>query len=324
MKASSFYGWRTADIKDKHGLTPRDHYDLLSGIWCADTCAPRMRGGWSPDNKTLGQCSITAFLMQDIYGGKVYGVPLEDGGFHCFNIAGGCVFDLTSEQFGGAALDYENCPEQFRDIHFAKEEKRQRYEYLKARLFSELPKIIETGRLILRPFLESDAADVYEYLKDPAADCFASMKLASPEEAEKEMKRRSGEKEYCFAIVLKESGKVIGEIEAYPDDCGQTPGENGPRDTFSPCWMLNSEYTGKGYAYEAAHAFFDHLFREKGARRIYAYTEETNIPSRRLCERLGMRFEGLFEEFISFVNEPDGTPRYENTCQYAILKKEWQ
>ena len=28
-------------------------------------------------------------------------------------------------------------------------------------------------------------------------------------------------------------------------------------------------------------------------------------------------------EFISFVNNPDGSPRYENTVQYAILKKEW-
>ena len=43
----------------------------------------------------------------------------------------------------------------------------------------------------------------------------------------------------------------------------------------------------------------------------------------RLCEKLGMRREGLFLEFISFVNNPDGTPRYENTYQYAILKKEW-
>ena len=36
-----------------------------------------------------------------------------------------------------------------------------------------------------------------------------------------------------------------------------------------------------------------------------------------------MRREGMFLEFISFVTNPDGTPRYENTVQYAILKKEW-
>ena len=131
-----FYGWEKANITDSRGLTPRDYYDLLCDAWCAETCAPRMRKDWSPDNPTLGQCSITAFLMQDIYGGKVYGVPLEDGNFHCFNAVGSCVFDLTSEQFGEIRLDYENCPEQFREIHFSKAEKRQRYELLKERLLS--------------------------------------------------------------------------------------------------------------------------------------------------------------------------------------------
>lgn len=180
--------------------------------------------------------------------------------------------------------------------------------------------VIETERLILRPFLEDDAADVFEYLAQPAVNCFASMKLNSLEEAKAEMKNRTGETEYTFAIVLKESGKVIGEIEAYPES-----GEpHSDRDTFSPCWMLGEAYQGKGYAYEAASAFFDYLFTEKGARRIYAYTEDYNTACQRLCERLGMRKEGLFVEFVSFVNNPDGTPHYENTYQYAILKREWK
>ena len=138
MADYGFYGWQTADIKDSLGLTPRDYYDLLKDIWCAETCAPRMRADWSLEMRTLGQCSITAFLMQDIFGGKVYGVPLDDGNFHCFNAAGGCVFDLTSEQFGKRKLDYENCPEQQREVHFKKEEKKQRYELLKERLMLRL------------------------------------------------------------------------------------------------------------------------------------------------------------------------------------------
>ena len=131
-----FYGWENADITDEKGLTPKDYYDLLSGIWCEETCAPRMRKNWTPENKTLGQCSITAFLMQDIYGGKVYGVPLGDGNYHCFNVVNDCVFDLTSEQFQNQKLDYENCPEQFREDHFQKTEKQKRYELLRERLAS--------------------------------------------------------------------------------------------------------------------------------------------------------------------------------------------
>lgn len=126
-----FYGWETANIRDERGLTPCDYYDLLTDCWSAETCAPRMRPDWTPENRTLGQCSITAFLLQDIYGGKVYGVPLGGGNFHCFNVVGDCVFDLTSEQFGETLLDYNHCPEQFREVHFAKEEKRLRYEHLK-------------------------------------------------------------------------------------------------------------------------------------------------------------------------------------------------
>lgn len=182
--------------------------------------------------------------------------------------------------------------------------------------------MIETERLLLRPFLERDAADVLEYLKEPSVNCFASMKLNSLEAAKAEMKKRIGETEYYFAIVLKESDKVIGEIDAYPER-GEPHLTTSPFDTFSPCWMLNEAYQGKGYAFEAAWAFFDYLFCEKGARRIYAYTEEDNLSSQRLCEKLGMRREGVFQEFVSFVNHPDGTPRYENTVQYAILKKEW-
>ena len=62
----------------------------------------------------------------------------------------------------------------------------------------------------------------------------------------------------------------------------------------------------------------------KQARRLYAYVEETNVASQRLCERLGMRKEGLFVEFISFEMDGDGNPIFENTMQYAILRKEWR
>ena len=140
-KPYRFYGWENATIRDRRGLTPRDYYDFLSDCWCAETCSPRLRDNWSEANKTLGQCSITSFLMQDTFGGKVFGVRLPNGGVHSFNIVDGCLFDLTSEQFGGMALDYVHCPEQVRDAHFEDEDKRCRYELLKRLLNEKLQKI---------------------------------------------------------------------------------------------------------------------------------------------------------------------------------------
>ena len=182
--------------------------------------------------------------------------------------------------------------------------------------------MIETPRLILRPFSPEDAGDVLEYLREPLVNCFACMKLNTLEEAQAEMQKRLPQTEYCFAIVEKASGKVIGEIDGHPESA--SPEEKAPTDTVSPCWMLHKDYHGKGYGYEAACAFFDYLFVGKGIRRIYAYTEDYNLSCQHLCEKLGMRREGLFLEFVSFVNNPDGTPLYENTIQYAILKKEWE
>lgn len=185
-------------------------------------------------------------------------------------------------------------------------------------------KLMETERLILRPFVEADAADVFEYLHKPQVNCFACMKLNTLEEAKIETARKAKDTDFLFAIVLKESGKVIGEIEAHPETSQPDGVENPALDTFSPCWILNKNYHSKGYGYEAAQAFFAYLFREKGARRIYAYTEDYNIASQKVCRKLGMRCEGLFREFVSFVNDAQGNPIYENTMQWAILKREWE
>ena len=178
--------------------------------------------------------------------------------------------------------------------------------------------IIETERLSLRPFTESDAADAFEYLHEPTVHCFACMKTETMDDARKAVLDRAKDGEFYFAITLGENGKVIGEIDAMSEATAPDE-ENAARDTFS-----NPEYHGKGYAYEAAHAFFNYLFNEKGARRIYAYTEDYNVASQKLCEKLGMRREGLFMEFVSFVKDENGDPIYENTYQYAILKKEWE
>ena len=136
-----FYGAQSAldtvrNISGKYPCvkTPYDLYDALLRIWCEYTCAPRLREGWSKENITLGQCSITAFLAQDIFGGEVRGILRSGGNYHCFNVVGGITFDLTSEQFKDEVLVYDDCPLQSRDVHFAKEEKRLRYEYLRDKL----------------------------------------------------------------------------------------------------------------------------------------------------------------------------------------------
>ena len=180
--------------------------------------------------------------------------------------------------------------------------------------------IIETERLILRSFTNSDTNDLFEYLSRIFINCFMEMKVSTKEEAEKALAQRIKTPLY-FAIVLKESGKVIGEIFS---DSICTNEFGGVKDNYSLCWMLSEDYQSKGYMKEAAQAYIDFLFEECGARRLFAYTEDYNIGCQKLLEKLGFRQEGLFKEFVSFVNDENGNPVYENTYQYAILKKEWK
>ncbi|VFU08536.1 GNAT family N-acetyltransferase [Methylocella tundrae] len=169
---------------------------------------------------------------------------------------------------------------------------------------------IETERLVLRNFRTGDAADLFAYLNEPRASCFLSMKLEDMGAAEAEAEERSRSDEY-IAVCLRNSGKLIGDLFVVPEE-----------DTFSVGWNFNADFSGAGFAFEAARALFAYLFTVKHARRLYAYAEDHNIASQRLCERLGMRKEGLFMEFVSFEADDNGEPIFENTMQYAILRKE--
>ncbi|MBC7135831.1 MAG: GNAT family N-acetyltransferase, partial [Oceanibaculum nanhaiense] len=110
--------------------------------------------------------------------------------------------------------------------------------------------IIETERLILRPFREGDAADLFAYLRAPTATCFLSLKLADLAEAEAEVKKRALD-EGSVAICLKQTGQVIGDL--FGGGAGEE--EDG---TTSVGWNLNPQFGGQGYAFEAAKALLDH------------------------------------------------------------------
>lgn len=171
---------------------------------------------------------------------------------------------------------------------------------------------IETERIIIRNFKQKDAEGLLEYLSHPRVNCFAGDRLCSREAAWAYM-QYSPKDMLRNAVSLKKDDFIIGDVFALREN----------EDTYNVGWHFNKRFEGKGFACEAAAGLLDYLFREAGARRIYGFVEDDNIRSKRLCERLGMRREGCFKEFVTFVNNPDGSPKYEDTCVYAILEKEW-
>ncbi|WP_172253246.1 GNAT family N-acetyltransferase [Saccharibacillus deserti] len=171
---------------------------------------------------------------------------------------------------------------------------------------------IRTERLLLRNFAKKDAPHLLEYAANPQVNCFLDEKVPDLEAAVLKVTENSRDDSH-IAVCLQKDDRLIGELFAIKEE----------PDTYSVGWNFNPRCEGQGYAGESCRALLHYLFTQMNARRLYAYVEDDNRRSQQLCERLGMRQEGLFLEFVSFTSHPDGTPKYENTFQYALLKQEW-
>lgn len=172
-------------------------------------------------------------------------------------------------------------------------------------------KTIETKRLTIRGFSADDAADLYEYLSDAEVVRYEPYGVFTEREAAKEAKRRAGDE--CFPAVCLKNGKLIGNLYLSEGELG----------TWEFGYVFNKEYWGRGYATEAARAMLRHAFECLGARRIIAMCNPDNERSWRLLERIPMRREGRLIKNIFFDKDENGSPIWQDTFQYAVLREEF-
>lgn len=147
--------------------------------------------------------------------------------------------------------------------------------------------MLQTQRLILREWRESDREILYQMNSDPVVMRYFE-KTMTREESDAmyaRLQKLTGDHGFTFyAAELRTTGDLIGMIglgvprfEAY----------------FTPCvevgWRLRPEYWGHGYATEGARASLELGF-SKGLKEIVAQTAIQNLPSRRVMERLGMKY----------------------------------
>ena len=172
--------------------------------------------------------------------------------------------------------------------------------------------MMETDRLVIRSFQETDIDDFYEYMKLDSTAKYEDFSPYSYEECVASIKRRA-EVDYVFAVVLKQENKLIGDINYSEED----------DDTYEIGYDFNEFFWGHGYAAESCKEIIRHLFETVGARRVIAQCNDDNDRSIRLLEKLGFRKEGCFLEDVSFKEDENGNPIYVNSVQYAMLKREW-
>jgi RimJ/RimL family protein N-acetyltransferase len=173
---------------------------------------------------------------------------------------------------------------------------------------------LESERLTLRRFVDSDLAPFLAYRNDPKVARYQAWESCTEHEATaviEEMKLLQpgtpGEW-FQFAIELKETGALVG-------DCALKVEQDGQQAEIG--FTLAREHQGKGYASEAVSRLLDYAFGDLGLHRVVAIADRENEPSLALLERLGMRREGCFVQNAWFKG------RWASEYLYAVLEDEW-
>jgi ribosomal-protein-alanine N-acetyltransferase len=173
---------------------------------------------------------------------------------------------------------------------------------------------IETERLIIRRFLETDWQDLYEYLSDEEVVKYEPYDVFTKEGCMAESAMRARDPAF-WAVCLAEGGKLIGNVWLHEDQPEFSTWELG--------YVFSAHYQGKGYASESCRAMVGYAFDNLRARRIVALCDPLNTASWRLLERLGFRREGHMIKNAYFQRDAQGNPLWKDTYEYAMLADEW-
>jgi len=188
---------------------------------------------------------------------------------------------------------------------------------------------LETERLVLRQFAESDVENLFELDSDPDVMRFINGGTPTSREAIRErilprflgFYRRYDAFGY-WAAVEKSGGAFIGWFALHPE-------EGRDAHDIALGYRLMKTSWRKGYGTEGAKALVDKAFRELTARRVFACTYSENHASRRVMEKSGMRLARTYrmtpEELASAATYvPTDAVWPSDDVEYALERTAWE
>lgn len=155
---------------------------------------------------------------------------------------------------------------------------------------------IETDRLILREFEESDVDAMFELESNPNVHTYVGNKPVTNIDQARAYIEFVQQQYKDFgtgrcAVILKETNEFIGwsGIKFITNEI------NNHKDFYEIGYRFIEEYWGKGYATEAGKAFVEYAFSVMKIDALYAYANAGNENSRKILEKLGLRYVNSFE-----------------------------
>ncbi|MEH1864033.1 MAG: GNAT family protein [Nostoc sp.] len=175
---------------------------------------------------------------------------------------------------------------------------------------------LETQRLILRDFVESDWQAVHQYASDDEVVRYLTFGPNSEEDTKNFLQREislQGEEprqHFALAVTLKTQQQLIGICRISVQDIYNKTGSIG--------YCFTKKFWGQGYATEAVKAVVSFGFQELSLHRIFATCHPENIASARVMQKIGMQQEGYLREHHWIKGE------WRDSWLYAILEHEWR
>jgi len=175
--------------------------------------------------------------------------------------------------------------------------------------------MLETTRLRLRHFMDSDLAPFIAYRNDPEIARYQSWEGISEPEARASIQEQKDVQPgvpgewFQIAVELKETGLLVGDCALKIEEHDERQAEIG--------YTLSRAYQGRGIASEAVSCVLEYVFGTLELHRVIAIVDCENVASFTLLERLGLRREGHFRQNVWFKG------KWGDEYLYATLQEEW-
>ena len=180
---------------------------------------------------------------------------------------------------------------------------------------------LETERLTLRRYLESDYDDLLKLQSNDDVTRFLLYDSKTPEEVHESIEWRLADvpmtdptawrdgQAFTLAVILRETAQHVGEVSLFVHNAAHRGGEIG--------FVFHPEFHGRGFAAEAATELLRLGFEVFGMHRIIGRLDARNAGSANLLKRLGMRQEAHFvrNEFLK--------GEWTDELVFAMLADEW-
>lgn len=161
--------------------------------------------------------------------------------------------------------------------------------------------IIKTDRLLLRPWVESDAESLFEYAKDPAVGPIAGWPPHKNLEESLTVIRTVFNRSECYAVCEKGSKKAIGAAELKLNGHSDMVQKD---DECELGYWLGKPFWGKGYMPEAVRGLLHYAFENLGMTTIWCGYYDGNSKSKRVQEKVGFTYHHTCEKVpVPLLNE---------------------